>query len=93
MDPTPQFLHQTHLHRFTKRLSIALILLFSYSWQFEVYKGEFLCPVCRGLANSVLPDFPREGMIMKESVASPKIPNLSPMDAANYESFLKFGKI
>ncbi|KAL7586919.1 hypothetical protein Lser_V15G40521 [Lactuca serriola] len=25
-------------------------------------------------------------MIMKESVASSKIPNLSPMDAANYES-------
>lgn len=64
-----------------------LIFLF-----FDV-QGEFLCPVCRGLANSVLPDFPREGMIMKESVASPKIPNLSPMDAANYESFLKFGKI
>ncbi|XP_023771470.2 E3 ubiquitin-protein ligase PRT6 [Lactuca sativa] len=48
-------------------------------------QGEFLCPVCRGLANSVLPDLPREGTIMKESVAS-KIPNLSPMDAANYES-------
>ncbi|KAL7596480.1 hypothetical protein Lser_V15G31144 [Lactuca serriola] len=49
-------------------------------------QGEFLCPVCRGLAYSILPDLPREGMIMKESVASSKIPNLSPMDAANYES-------
>ncbi|CAH1432756.1 unnamed protein product [Lactuca virosa] len=35
---TSQFLHQTHLCCFTKRLSTALILLFSYSWQFEVYK-------------------------------------------------------
>ncbi|XP_071688306.1 E3 ubiquitin-protein ligase PRT6-like [Rutidosis leptorrhynchoides] len=25
-------------------------------------QGEFLCPVCRGLANSVLPDIPKEGM-------------------------------
>ncbi|KAJ0933105.1 putative carboxypeptidase U chromatin regulator PHD family [Helianthus annuus] len=24
-------------------------------------QGEFLCPVCRGLANSVLPDLPKEG--------------------------------
>ncbi|KAL7616811.1 hypothetical protein Lser_V15G03398 [Lactuca serriola] len=49
-------------------------------------QGEFLCPVCQGLAYSILPDLPREGMIMKESVASSKIPNLSPMDPANYES-------
>lgn len=57
-------------------------------------QGEFLCPVCRGLANSVLPDIPREGT--KDSGPS-KFPNLSPMDSndespsmsASSESLLK----
>ncbi|KAI3772681.1 hypothetical protein L6452_03873 [Arctium lappa] len=43
-------------------------------------QGEFLCPVCRGLANSVLPDLPREGA--KDSGPS-KTSNLFPSDANN----------
>lgn len=43
-------------------------------------QGEFLCPVCRGLANSVLPDLPREGA--KDSEPS-KTSNLCPSDANN----------
>ncbi|XP_076955336.1 E3 ubiquitin-protein ligase PRT6-like isoform X2 [Bidens hawaiensis] len=41
-------------------------------------KGEFLCPVCRGLANSVLPDLPREEA--KNSWQS-KSQNFFPTDA------------
>ncbi|KAJ9548058.1 hypothetical protein OSB04_020601 [Centaurea solstitialis] len=43
-------------------------------------QGEFLCPVCRGLANSVLPDLPREGT---KDIASLKTSNLFPSDANN----------
>lgn len=41
-------------------------------------QGEFLCPVCRGLANSVLPDLPKEAM---KGSGSSKNPNLFPTDA------------
>ncbi|KAI3787070.1 hypothetical protein L1987_41256 [Smallanthus sonchifolius] len=41
-------------------------------------QGEFLCPVCRGLANSVLPELPREET--KDSWQS-KSQNLFPSDA------------
>ncbi|XP_024965877.1 E3 ubiquitin-protein ligase PRT6 isoform X3 [Cynara cardunculus var. scolymus] len=43
-------------------------------------QGEFLCPVCRGLANSILPDLPREGV--KDS-GPLKTSNLLPADANN----------
>lgn len=62
------------------QLSFDFNVSVSYFFNILIFdvQGEFLCPVCRGLANSVLPDLPKEAM--KGSVSS-KNPNLFPTDA------------
>lgn len=41
-------------------LCFLMELILNYVVIFAVFQGEFLCPVCRGLANSVLPALPAE---------------------------------